>query len=134
MEYTGDALRDLASQAEKADVILGLENTISAEDNVRIMDRARSRNVSVYYDVGNSTSNGFDVLREIRWLGKDRICQIHLKDNPNYLGEGKLQFVPIMAAIREIGYSGYAVLETDSKSAATLEADMRKNLAYIRGL
>ena len=134
MEYVGDALRDLAPEAEKADVILGLENTISAEDNVRIMDRARSKNVLVYYDVGNSTGNGFDVLKEIRWLGKDRICQIHLKDNPNYLGEGKIQFVPIMAAIREIGFSGYAVLETDSKSAATLEADMRRNLGYIRGV
>ena len=43
MEYTGDALRDLAPEAEKANVILGLENTISAEDNVRIMDRARSK-------------------------------------------------------------------------------------------
>jgi len=134
MEYTGDALRELAPEAEKADVILGLENTNSAEDNVRIMDRARSRNVQVYYDVGNSTNGGFDVLKEIRWLGKDRICQIHLKDNPNYLGEGKIQFVPIMAAIREIGFTGYAVLETDSKSPATLEADMRRNLAYIRGL
>lgn len=134
MEYTGDALRDLASEAEKADVILGLENTNSAEDNVRIMDRTRSKNVSVYYDVGNSTNNGFDVLKEIRWLGKSRICQIHLKDNPNYLGQGKIQFVPIMAAIREIGYSGYAVLETDSKSAATLEADMSRNLGYIRGV
>jgi sugar phosphate isomerase/epimerase len=134
MEYTGDALRDLASEAERGDVILGLENTNSAEDNVRIMDRARSINVRVYYDVGNSTSNGFDVLKEIRWLGKDRICQIHLKDNPNYLGEGKLQFVPIMAAIREIGYNGYAVLETDSKTAATLEGDMRRNLGYIRGV
>jgi sugar phosphate isomerase/epimerase len=134
MEYVGDALRDLAPEAEKANVILGLENTNSAEDNVRIMDRARSKNVLVYYDVGNSTGNGFDVLKEIRWLGKDRICQIHLKDNPNYLGEGKIQFVPIMAAIREIGFSGYAVLETDSKSAATLEADMRRNLGYIRGV
>jgi L-ribulose-5-phosphate 3-epimerase len=134
MEFTGDALRDLASEAEKADVILGLENTISAEDNVRIMDRARSKNVLVYYDVGNSTNNGFDVLKEIRWLGKDRICQIHLKDNPNYLGEGKIQFVPIMAAIREIGFKGYAVLETDAKSDATLEGDMRRNLGYIRGV
>jgi L-ribulose-5-phosphate 3-epimerase len=134
MEYTGDALRDLAPEAEKADVILGLENTNSAEDNVRIMDRAHSKNVLVYYDVGNSTGNGFDVLKEIRWLGKDRICQIHLKDNPNYLGEGKIQFVPIVAAIREIGYTGYAVLETDSKSPATLESDMRKNLGYIRGV
>jgi sugar phosphate isomerase/epimerase len=134
MEYTGDALRDLAPEAEKANVILGLENTNSAEDNVRIMDRTRSKNVLVYYDVGNSTNNGFDILKEIRWLGKDRICQIHLKDNPGYLGEGKIQFVPVMAAIREIGFTGYAVLETDSKSPATLEADMRKNLAYIRGL
>ena len=104
MEYTGDALRELAPEAEKADVILGLENTISAEDNVRIMDRARSKNVLVYYDVGNSTHAGFDVVKEIRWLGKDRICQIHLKDNPNFMGEGKIQFVPIMAAIRDIGF------------------------------
>ena len=134
MEYTGDALRELAPEAEKADVILGLENTISAEDNVRIMDRARSKNVLVYYDVGNSTHAGFDVVKEIRWLGKDRICQMHLKDNPNFMGEGKIQFVPIVAAIRDIGFSGWAVLETDSKSAATLDADMRKNLAYIRSL
>ena len=134
MEYTGDALRDLAPEAEKADVILGLENTISAEDNVRIMDRARSKNVLVYYDVGNSTNSGFDVVKEIRWLGKQRLCQIHLKDNPNYLGQGKIQFVPIMAALREIGYNGYAVLETDSKSPATLEGDMKRNLGYIRGV
>jgi sugar phosphate isomerase/epimerase len=134
MDYTGDALRELAPEAEKADVILGLENTISAEDNGRIMDRARSRNVLVYYDVGNSTGAGFDVLKEIRWLGKDRICQIHLKDNPNYLGQGKIQFVPIMAAIRETGYSGYLVLETDSKSAATLDGDMERNLGYMRGV
>jgi L-ribulose-5-phosphate 3-epimerase len=134
MEYTGDVLRDLAPEAEKANVILGLENTNSAEDNVRIMDRARSKNVLVYYDNGNSANNGFDVLKEIRWLGKDRICQIHLKDNPNFLGEGKIQFAPIMAAIRETGFSGHVLLETDVKSAATLEADMRRNLAYIRGL
>ena len=134
MEYTGDALRELAPEAEKANVVLGLENTISAEDNVRIMDRARSKNVLVYYDVGNSTHAGFDVVKEIRWLGKDRICQMHLKDNPNFMGEGKIQFVPIVAAIRDIGFTGYAVLETDSKSAATLDADERKNLAYIRSL
>ena len=131
MDYTGDALRDLAPQAEKAGVILGLENTISAEDNVRIMERSRSKNVLVYYDVGNSTKAGFDVVKEIRWLGAARICQFHLKDNPHYLGEGSIQFQPIMAAIRDIGFSGYANLETDAPSK-NLEADMQKNLAYIR--
>ena len=132
MDYTADVLRDLGPEAEKASVVLGLENTISAEDNVRIMERSRSKAVLVYYDVGNSTGRGFDVVKEIRWLGKARICQMHLKDNPNYLGEGKIQFGPIMQAIREIGFTGYANLETDAKSAATLEADQRRNLEYIR--
>ncbi len=130
----GDALRDLAPEAEKAGVILGLEDTISAEDNVRVMERSRSGSVLVYYDVGNSTNNGFDVVKEIRWLGKERICQIHLKDNPNYLGEGKIQFPPIMQAIRDIGYVGYANLETNTHRGSTVEADMRKNLAYVRKL
>jgi sugar phosphate isomerase/epimerase len=128
---TGDVLRDLAPEAEKAGVILGLEDTISAEDNVRIMDRSRSASVLVYYDVGNSTHGGFDVVKEIRWLGKDRICQFHLKDNPHYLGEGDIQFPAIIQAIREIGFSGFANLETDAHPNQ-VEADMRRNLTYIR--
>jgi L-ribulose-5-phosphate 3-epimerase len=131
MDYVGDALRDLAPEATKAGVILGLEDTISAEDNVRIMERSRSASVLVYYDVGNSTEAGFDPVKEIRWLGKDRICQFHLKDNPHYLGDGSIQFAPIVQAIRDIRFSGYANLETDAPSKQ-LEADMRKNLAYIR--
>jgi sugar phosphate isomerase/epimerase len=133
MDYVGDVLRDLGPDAEKASVVLGLEDTISAEDNVRIMERSRSKNVLVYYDVGNSTQAGFDVVKEIRWLGKDRICQFHLKDNPHYLGEGSIQFPPIMQAIRDIGFTGYANLETDAHPNQ-VEADMRKNLAYIRKL
>jgi L-ribulose-5-phosphate 3-epimerase len=133
MDYVGDALRDLAVEATKAQVILGLEDTISAEDNVRIMERSRSPSVLVYYDVGNSTLAGFDPVKEIRWLGKERICQFHLKDNPHYLGEGSIQFLPIMRAIREIQFSGYANLEADAPSKQ-LEADMRRNLAFIRNV
>ena len=133
MDFVGDALRDLAPEATKAGVILGLENTISAEDNVRIMERSRSASVLVYYDVGNSTEAGFDPVKEIRWLGKDRICQFHLKDNPHYLGEGGIQFGPIMRAIQDIQFSGFANLETDVP-AKQLDAGLRKNLAYIRNV
>jgi sugar phosphate isomerase/epimerase len=133
MEHVGDVLRDLAPEATRAGVVLGLENTISAEDNVRIIERSRSASVRVYYDVGNATAAGFDPVKEIRWLGKDRICQFHFKDNPYYLGQGHIQFVPIVKAILDIQFSGYANLEADSPSGR-LEADMRKNLTYIRDI
>ena len=133
MDYVGDALRELAPQAERANVILGLEDTISAEDNVRIMDRSRSKNVLVYYDVGNSTIAGFDPVKEIRWLGKSRICQIHLKDNPHFLGEGSINFPAVLKAMRDIGFDGYANLETDARKDAVAE-DLKRNLSYLRQL
>jgi sugar phosphate isomerase/epimerase len=132
-DYTADALKDLAPEAEKAGVILGIEDTISAQDNARILDKVASKHLQVYYDVGNSTQAGFDPVTEIRWLGKNRICQIHLKDNPHYLGEGAIEFAAILHTIRDIGFTGYANLETDAHPE-TLEADLRRNLIYIREL
>jgi sugar phosphate isomerase/epimerase len=124
-------LKEIAPEAEKAGVILGLEDTISAEDNLRIMERTKSKAVLVYYDIGNSTNGGFNVVREIEMLGKKRICQMHFKDNPHYLGEGKIDFPAVVQAVSRIGYEGHANLETDAPSKS-VEADMRKNLAYVR--
>ena len=133
MDHVAGVLKELAPAAEKAGVTLGLEDTISAEDNVRIMDRAGSPAIKVYYDVGNSTGGGFDVVKEIRWLGARRICQMHLKDNPHYLGEGSIDFPAVMRAITDIGFDGFANLETDCPSKS-VENDMTRNLKFIRAL
>lgn len=133
MDYVGDALREIAPQAEKAGVILGLEDTISAKDNVRIMERAKSPAVLTYYDVGNSTKSGFNVVEEIRWLGADRICEVHLKDNPHYLGKGTIDFPAVVDALADIGFKQWAELET-SCPTDSVENDMAINLAYIRGV
>jgi L-ribulose-5-phosphate 3-epimerase len=133
MDYVAGVLKEIAPAAEKAGVTLGLEDTISAEDNMRIVDRAGSSAIKVYYDVGNSTGGGFDVVKEIRWLGAPRICQMHLKDNPHYLGEGSIDFPAVMKAITDIGFEGFANLETDCPSKS-VENDMARNLKFIRAL
>lgn len=130
-DYVGDALRELAPAAEKAGVILALEDTISARDNVRIMERSRSKAVKTYYDVGNSTFNGFNPVEEIPWLGASRIAQIHLKDR-GYLGEGKIDFPAVMKRIMDLGFDGFANLETSSPKS--VEEDMKRNLDFIRKL
>ena len=133
MDYVGDVLRELGPQAEKAGVVLGLENTISARDNVRIMERSKSAAVKTYYDVGNSIKQGFDIIEEIRWLGNDRICEVHLKDNPHYLGEGPINFPAVIDALGDIGFDKWAELETDTPSK-DVQADMVRNLGFVRGL
>ncbi|MFO7975301.1 MAG: sugar phosphate isomerase/epimerase family protein, partial [Candidatus Hydrogenedentota bacterium] len=48
-----EQLKELAPKAEKAGVVIGLENTLSAEQNLDIINRVRSDAVRVYYDIGN---------------------------------------------------------------------------------
>jgi L-ribulose-5-phosphate 3-epimerase len=132
MDFVGDALKEVAPTAQKAGVILGLEDTISAKDNVRIMERAKSPAVLTYYDVGNSTKAGFNVVEEIRWLGGARICEVHLKDNPHYLGEGAIDFKGVVDALADVGFGAWAQLETDCPKS--VEADMGRNLKFVRNL
>lgn len=132
MDKVGDILKEVAPAAEKSGVILGLEDTISARDNVRIMERSQSPAVLTYYDVGNSTNNGFNVVEEIRWLGAARICEVHLKDNPHYLGEGTIDFKAVIDVLADVGFDGWAQLETNCP--VSVEADMRRNLKFVREL
>jgi len=103
-------LKDVAPKAEKKKVIIGLENRLSAEDNLKIVERVGSPAVQVYYDTGNSHDMGRDIYQEIRTLGK-LICEFHAKDGRYMLGEGPIDFRKVRKAIDEIGYSGWIVIE-----------------------
>ncbi len=123
-------MKEAAPKAQAAGVKLGLESTCSGKQNIEILDRIGSDAVGCYYDIGNSTDEGFDVPAEIREL-KDRIVLFHFKDGPDYIGEGKVKLPPIAEAIKEIGYKGWIVLET-SCPTKNPEVDAAKNVAIIR--
>jgi len=133
LEYVAGVFKDLAKEAQRAGIILGFENLLSAEDNMRAYDLVASPAFKIYYDIGNSTNvGGFDVSKEIRWLGRDRICQFHVKDK-GYLGEGKVDVAGAVRAMKDIGFRGYANLETTSPSG-DVNKDTARQLAYLRDL
>lgn len=136
-----EALRQIAPRAEGLGVAIGLENTLTAAQNLEILERVGSPAVKVYYDVGNSTGYGYDVPGELRLLGKDRICEIHLKEtlgleDPEWglLGgpaSRGVDFDAAAAACRDIGFDGWYVLESSGRRDR-FEEDTRANVAYAR--
>jgi len=127
-----DVFREFTPLAERAGVVIAFENMISAEDNRYAFDRVASKAFQIWYDVGNPTYVGRNPAQEIRLLGPERICQFHFKDK-GYLGEGQVDFRAILRAIDDIGFEGYANLETGSPSG-DVEADTRRNLKYLQSL
>jgi len=129
-DKVAEILKPLAPKADKAGVCLGIENTLSAEDSVRILDKIKSDAVRVYYDTANSTFNGYDVPKEIRWLG-GRICEFHFKDS-TLLGQGKVDYSPIRDAVMDIGYRGWIILEGANPLGGKISGAY--NAGFVRGL
>jgi L-ribulose-5-phosphate 3-epimerase len=104
-------LKKVAPKAESAGVILGLESWLSAWETKAIMDRVGSPAVQMYYDVGNSHKQGYDIYEEIRWMGSKNICEFHAKDYKNLFGKGKVNFPAVRLAMDDIGYRGWIQVE-----------------------
>jgi sugar phosphate isomerase/epimerase len=124
-------LKRVAPKAEKLGVTIGLENWLSADDHRRLLDRIGSPAVKVYYDVGNSTDKGRDVVKEIRSLGK-LICEFHFKDGKYLLGQGRIDFRKVRKALDDIGYSGWLNIEAVAPHGVV--ADYTTQLTFLRGL
>src|SRR6476469_6842308 len=124
-------MKEVARYAEKAGVVVALEDWISAEDNLRLLDAIGSDAVGVYYDARNIKSRLHDPYGEPARLGK-RINQIHVKNGPMLMRDKDIMDWPRLAQeYQDIGYRGWYVLETDSPSG-DLVADTRANIEYVR--
>jgi sugar phosphate isomerase/epimerase len=127
-------LKEVAPKAEKQKVILGIESWLSAEESVAIIERVGSPAVRMYYDVANSEKMGYDIYKEIRWLGTKYICEIHLKENDALLGQGRVDFKKVREALDAIGYSGWMQIEGAVPKGGKLIESYQANCRYLRAL
>ena len=117
--YLAEALDELGQYAEQYDTPLIYEplnryetnqvNTVA--DGVALLERLSTRNVTLLADLFHMNIEEADIAAAIR-LGGDRIGHVHFVDsNRRPVGHGHLDMRPAVAALREIGYSGYLSAE-----------------------
>ena len=127
-------LKAVAPKAEKAGVVLGVESWLNAEQHLGILNRVGSKAVQVYYDVCNSNDRGYDIYREIRQLGRERICEFHFKENGALLGQGKVDFKKVRAALDDIGYRGWIQIEGAVPAGKAMLESYQANCQFVRGV
>lgn len=133
IDHVVGVLKDVAPKAERRGIVIGLENYLSAKDNLKIIDRVGSKAVKVYYDVGNSTDKGYDIYKEIRLLGRlGRLCEFHAKDGRFMLGKGRVDFKKVRQAMDDVNFRGWIQLEAARPHG--LVGDYSAHLKFLRGI
>ena len=124
-------LRRLAPRAEEAGVVFGIESWLKVPELERILDAVKSPAIQVYYDVGNMQKVGEDYAAAIRHFGRERICEVHLKDQGDLYGKGSMNFPGVRAALDDAGYRGWVGIE-GLKLPPGIEQSLRYDLEYLR--
>jgi sugar phosphate isomerase/epimerase len=129
-------LKKVAPKAEKKGVTLGLESYLSAPELADIMQKVGSDNIKVYYDFRNSADAGYDVVKELKFLGKEKICELHMKENGYLLGQGTVDWPAVATTLKEINYhgNGWMQIEGSVPKGADLIDSYKHNLRYLKQL
>lgn len=129
-------LRKIMPHAEKMGITLGIESYLNAQEHLSIMNKVNSPNLKVYYDFRNTADAGFNTIEEFLKLGKDNICELHMKENGQLLGEGSIDWPGVFRAIRTSGYigDGWMQIEGALPDGASLIPAYKKNKTYLASL
>ncbi|HTE33265.1 MAG TPA: sugar phosphate isomerase/epimerase family protein [Chryseolinea sp.] len=129
-------LKKVAPRAEKMGIILGIESYLNAAEHLEIIESVGSPSVKAYIDFRNTADAGYDVVKEVKQLGRNNICELHMKENGFLLGKGTLPWERIRDLIYEIGYygDGWMQIEGGMPAKADIIQSYKQNHQYLKTL
>lgn len=141
-EYCSDDFRTLiyrlyvaGEMARKAGVVIGIRTGMPLDFNIDLLNAVGSEGIKIYYSIQDACDNNRDYINEIKRLGKNRICQIHISntDGVTLRNDPEVNMPAIIATLREIGYNGYLTVERsrNAKDVRNVRGNYGDNVKYL---
>jgi len=148
-ETIADAFAEPAAMAERAGMILGIENEHACclgtgAQTARVLEEIASPAVRAVWDPGNAFMDGEQPYPTGYEAIKDFVTHVHVKDAAvppgqivpawTVVGEGEINWAGQLQALRRDGYTGWISLETHYNGHGTKEASSRACLESLQKL
>lgn len=131
-----EKLKLVAKMAEKANVIIGIETSLTATEEVALLKEIGSKSIQIYFNFSNPLEAGRDLYKELEILGKDRICQIHCTDKDGVWLENntRLDMKKAKRTLDKMGWKGWLVVERsrDASKPQDVKGNFSANTAYLK--
>lgn len=133
-----ERLKTIAPKAEQAGVIIGIETALDAKDEAKLLDDIGSPSVQSYFNFANALQNKRDLCKELRTLGKDRICQLHCTDEDGVWLQNntRIDLQKVKKTLDKMDWSGWLVIERsrDAKDPRNVKWNFSANAAFLKSI
>jgi L-ribulose-5-phosphate 3-epimerase len=132
-----ERLKAVGRMAEEAGVVIGIESTLSATDQLQLLKDIGSPAIQIYFNFSNAIQNGRDLYKEMEILGS-HICQIHCTNHDSvWLQNDKtINMNQVKQVLDKIGYKGWLVIERsrDATDPRNVKRNFGANVAYMKSI
>lgn len=129
-------LKVAGKMAEEAGVVIGIETALDAKGDVQLLKDVASKGIKIYYNFSNPLKEGRDLYKELKILGKDRICAIHAtnKDSVWLQNDPQIDMAKIKKTLDKMKWSGWLVIERsrDATKPRDTKYNYGANTAYLK--
>jgi L-ribulose-5-phosphate 3-epimerase len=129
-------LKVAGKMAEDAGVVIGIETALSATDEVKLLREIGSPAIKIYFNFSNPLKEGRDLIKELKILGRDRICMIHAtnKDSVWLENDPQIDMEKVKKTLDKMKWSGWLVIERsrDAKKPSDVKGNFGANTAYLK--
>jgi L-ribulose-5-phosphate 3-epimerase len=133
-----ERLKLVAPKAEAAGVVIGIETSLNATEEAKLLDEVGSKAIKSYFNFANALDNGRDVNNELKILGKKRICQIHCSNTDGVWlqNDTKIDLKQVKKTLDKMKWEGWLVIERsrDQKDPRNVKWNFGANTAYVKSV
>lgn len=129
-------LRESGDKAAAKGMVIGIRVPLPAKEAKKFIKEINSDGIKIYYNLQDALDAGRDPVKELRTLGKDNICQIHLSNTDGHIlrDDPAVNLPAIKKALDKMGWSGWLVVERsrDKDKVRDVKHNFGSNISYIK--
>lgn len=129
-------LKKVGDMAAAEGLVIGIETQLDAKGDVKLLKEIDSFGIKIYFKFQNALENGRDLCKELKILGKKRICQIHCTDTDGVTlrFNERLDMNKVKKTLDKMGWSGWLVVERsrDKDDVHNVRKNYGTNIEYLK--
>lgn len=129
-------LHEAGEMAKARGKVIGIDTPLSAEGNIKLLEEINSDGIKIFYKFQTAVENKRNIAKEIKTLGKDRICAIHASNTDGvWLRNDKaIKMKAIKKALDDINWSGWLFVERsrDVNDVRNVKKNYGENVKYLK--
>lgn len=129
-------LHEAGEMAAAEGVVIGIRTPLDAKGDIKLLKEINSEGIRIYYSFQNALDNNRDICKELKRLGKKRICQIHCSDTDGVTlpYNTRLNMKAVKKTLDKMGWSGWLVIERsrDKDEVRNVKKNFGTNISYLK--